>query len=60
MAAVIKILKEQKCATKERLKFEDYKKCLQNSETILISQQGFKSEMGGINLIKPVKMHFRG
>ena len=34
----------KKCVIKQRLKFNDYKDCLLNSETILTSQQIFKSE----------------
>ena len=34
----------KKCVIKRRLKFNDYKDCLLNSEIILKSQQGFKSE----------------
>ena len=46
MTVVIKKLKEQKKkrVIKRRLKFEDYKICLQNSKTILRLQQRFKSE----------------
>ena len=32
----------KKCITKGRLKFEDYKKCLQNNKIILKLQQRFK------------------
>ena len=34
----------KKCLIKKMLKFEDYKKCLFESERILKSQQRFKSE----------------
>ena len=34
----------KKCIIKRRLKFEDYKKCLQNNTIIQRSQQRFKSE----------------
>ena len=34
----------KKCVIKRRLKFNDYKDCLLNNETILKSQQRFKSE----------------
>ena len=34
----------KKCVIKQRLKFNDYKSCLLNSEMILKSQQRFKSE----------------
>ena len=36
--------KQKNCAIKRRLKFMDYKNCLQNNKTILKSQQRFKSE----------------
>ena len=44
MVRVIKRLKEQRSVIKARLKFNDYKDCLLNNETILKSQQRFKSE----------------
>ena len=44
MVRVIKRLKEQRSVIKPRLKFNDYKDCLLNNETILKSQQRFKSE----------------
>ena len=34
----------KKCVIKRRLRFNDYKDCLLNNETILKSQQRFKSE----------------
>ena len=34
----------KKCVIKRRLKFNDYKDCLLNNETVLKSQQRFKSE----------------
>ena len=34
----------KKCVIKRRLKFNDYKDCLLNNETVLKSQQGFKSD----------------
>ena len=34
----------KKCVIKKMLKFEDYKKCLFDNETMLKSQQRFKSE----------------
>ena len=34
----------KKCVIKQRLKFNDYKDCLLNSDIILKSQQRFKSE----------------
>ena len=34
----------KKCVIKKMLKFEDYKKCLFDHETMLKSQQRFKSE----------------
>ena len=34
----------KKCVIKRRIKFNDYKDCLLNNETILKSQQRFKSE----------------
>ena len=34
----------KKCVIKRRLKFNDYKICLLNNETVLKSQQRFKSE----------------
>ena len=34
----------KKCVIKQRLKFNDYKKCLLNDEIILKSQQRFNSE----------------
>ena len=37
-----------KCVIKRRLKFEDYKKYLQNNEIILISQEWFKSEANNL------------
>ena len=33
---------------KQRLKFEDYKKCLQNNKIILESEQRFKSEVQNV------------
>ena len=49
MVGVIKKQKEQKkCVIKRRLKFNDYKDCLLNNETILKSQQRFKSERHGV------------
>ena len=33
-----------KCVIKRRLKFNDFKNCLLNNETVLKSQQRFKSE----------------
>ena len=44
IVGVIKRLKEKKCVIKLSLKFNDYKDCLLNNETILKSQQRFKSE----------------
>ena len=45
MAAVIKKAKgTKKCLIKERFKFEDYKKYLQNNRVTLRSPQRFKSE----------------
>ena len=38
-----KVKRTKKWVTKRGTKFEDYKKCLQNPEIILISQQSFKS-----------------
>ena len=38
----------RKCITKERLKSEDYKKCFENNQMILKSQQKFKSEAHNI------------
>ena len=46
----------KKCAIKQRLKFEDYKKCLQNSKIILISQQKFKSEAHNVFTEKVYKI----
>ena len=34
----------KKCVTKRRLKFNDYKNCLLNSQIVLKSQQRFKNE----------------
>ena len=34
----------KKCVIKRRLKFNDFKNCLLNNETVLKSQQRFKSE----------------
>ena len=39
---------KNKCIIKRRLKFEDYKKCLQNNKVILRSQQTFKSEANNL------------
>ena len=39
-----KVKGTKKCVIKRRLKFNDYKDCLLNNETILNSQQRFKSE----------------
>ena len=45
MVIVIKRLREQKkCVITQRLKFNDYKNCLLDSEIILKSKQRFKSE----------------
>ena len=38
----------RKCITKQRLKSEDYKKCFENNQIILKSQQKFKSEAHNI------------
>ena len=38
----------KKCMTKKMLKFEDYKKCLFGNESLLKSQQRFKSENHGV------------
>ena len=58
MAVMIKKAKEtKKCAIKQRLKFENYKKCLQNSKIILISQQKFKSEAHNVLTEKVYKIY---
>ena len=38
----------KKCVRKRILKFEDYKKCLQNNKIILKFQQRFKSEVHNV------------
>ena len=44
MERVIKRLKEQRKKCVVKLKFNDYKDCLLSNETVLKSQQRFKSE----------------
>ena len=41
---MVVVIKTKKCIIKQRLKFEDYKKCLENNKMVLISQNEFKSE----------------
>ena len=41
---MLKKLKEKNCVIKRTLKFDDYKDCLVKNESILKSQQRFKSE----------------
>ena len=43
-----KAKRTKKCVIKQRLKFNDYKECLQNNKTILKSEQRFKSEAHNI------------
>ena len=38
----------KKCLIKQRLQFEDYKKCLQNNKIILESEQRFKSKVNNV------------
>ena len=47
MAVLIKRHKEglKKCIIKHKIKFEDYKKCLENNEIMPKSKQRFKSEV---------------
>ena len=40
------------CVIKRRLKFNDYKDCLLNNETVLKSQQRFKSEIHDVYILK--------
>ena len=46
----------KKCVIKQRLKFNDYKDCLLNNETILKSQQRFKSEIHNVYIEKMNKI----
>ena len=39
-----KAMGTKKCVMKRKIKFEDYKKCLGNNETIVRSDQRFRSE----------------
>ena len=41
---MVVVIKTKKCIIKQRLKFEDYKKCLENNKMVLVSQNEFKSE----------------
>ena len=56
----------KKCIIEKESKFEDYKKCLENSKTIVRSQQRFRSELQHVfrekvNKIAPiVQMMARG
>ena len=47
----------KKCVIKRKLKFQEYKICLLSNETILKSQQRFKSELHNVYTEKSTRLH---